>query len=130
VFHIWKDGSYGSGIASQFVGNDPQRFDALTTQEFPKEALCRTLITTCLNQDVDHITILIDGTPQILQLSIDSKEDLIQMPAVSQPALSSLQLPNVARTELLAPLPDRLIQYGDSALGKKILNIPEAQAKR
>jgi hypothetical protein len=62
----------------------------LITQQSAKESLCRALITVRLNQNVDHITILIDGTPQILQFAIHSKQDLIQMPAIAQPSLSSL----------------------------------------
>ena len=127
--HIGEDGSHGSGVASQFVGNDPQWFGALTAQQSSKESLCSALITMRLDQDVDHVTVLIYGTPQILLLAVDSNEDLIQVPVVAQPSLSSLQFPSIVRTELLTPLPDRLIGHDDSALGKKILDISEAQAE-
>ena len=82
-----------------------------------------------LDQDVDHVAILIHGTPEILLLAVDSNEDLIQVPVVAQPSLSSLQFPSIVRTELLTPLPDRLIGHDDSALGEKILDISEAQAE-
>jgi hypothetical protein len=82
-----------------------------------------------LNQDVDHVTILIHGTPQILLLAINPNENLIQVPVIAQSPLSSLQFPSIGRTELLTPLPDRLVRHDDSALGKKILDITEAQAE-
>ena len=53
--HIAEDASHGSGVASQFVGNDPQWLRALTAQESSKESLCGTLITMRLNQNVDHV---------------------------------------------------------------------------
>jgi hypothetical protein len=34
VSHVAEDASHGSGVASQFVGNDLQSFRALATQEF------------------------------------------------------------------------------------------------
>jgi hypothetical protein len=42
---------------------------------------------------------------------------------------TSLQFPSIVRTELLTPLPYRLIGPDDSALGEKILDIPEADAE-
>jgi hypothetical protein len=62
-------------------------------------------------------------------LAVDSNEDLIQVPVIAESTLSSLQLPNVARTELLTPLPDRLIGHDNPPLGEKILYISEAQAE-
>jgi hypothetical protein len=129
VNHVAKDGSYGSGVASQFIGNDPHWFGTLATQEFSKEPFCGALITIRLDQNVDHVPVLIDGTPQILLQPFDSNKDLIQVPVVAEPALSSLQFPCIVRTEFLTPLPDRLIRHSESALGEKILDISEAQAE-
>jgi hypothetical protein len=129
VSHVAEDVSDGSGVASQFVGNDPQRFGALTTQESSKESLCSALITLRLDQDVDDVAVLIHGSPQILLSAVDSNEDLIQVPVVAQSSLSSLQFASIVRTELLTPLPDRLIGHDDSALGEEILDISEAQAE-
>jgi hypothetical protein len=83
-----------------------------------------------LDQNVHDVSVLIHGTPQILLFAVDSNEDLIQMPLVAQPSLSALQFASIDRAELLAPLPDRLLQHDDSPLGKKILDISEAQEKR
>jgi hypothetical protein len=43
------------------------------TQESSKESLCSSLITTALNQNVDHMAILTHGTPEILLLAVDAK---------------------------------------------------------
>ena len=89
---------YGSGVAPRFVGNDPQWFGALAAQQSAKESLCGTLVTMRLYQDVDHVSILIHGPPQILLLAVESDEDLIQVPLVTEPSLSSLQFPSIAGT--------------------------------
>jgi hypothetical protein len=82
-----------------------------------------------LDQNVDHVPVLIHGAPQIPLLSVDSNEDFIQMPVIAQPSLSSLQSPGIVETELLTPLPDGFIGYDDAALGEKIFDIPETQAE-
>jgi hypothetical protein len=70
VSHVAEDASYGSGVAPQAVGNDPQWFGALAAQQSSKESLCGTLITMRLGQDADHVAILIHGPPQTLLLPL------------------------------------------------------------
>jgi hypothetical protein len=40
-------------------------------------------IAVTLNQDVDHIPILVDRPPEIVALTLDVHEDFVQMPHVS-----------------------------------------------
>ena len=129
VSHAAEDSSRGSRVASQFVGNDPQWFGPLAPQQSPKEPFCGALITMRLDQDVDRVSILIHGTPQILLLAVDSNEDLIQVPVVAKPSLTSLQFPSIVRTEFLTPPSNRLIGHDDSPLGEKILDLSKAQAE-
>ena len=109
VSHGAEDASHSRGVASQFVGNDSQWFGTLTPQEPLKESFCGPLIPMRLDQDVDHVAVLIHSTPQVMLLAVDSNKNLVQVPVVAEPSLSSLQFPNKFTTELLTPLPDRLI---------------------
>ena len=93
VSHVAEDALHGSGVASKLVGNDPQWFGTLATQGFSEESLCRSLITMWLDQNVNNVGVLIHGAPQIPLLAVNSNEDLIQVPVVTQPSLSSLQFP-------------------------------------
>ena len=94
VSHVAEASSDRGRVASQSVGDDAQRFSSLPAQKPAEEPLCSASITSRLHQDVDYVAVLIDRTPEILQFSVDSKEDLVQMPVVAEPALSSLQLAN------------------------------------
>jgi hypothetical protein len=98
--HVAEDASHGRS-SSAVCRYNPQWFGALAAQESSKESLCGTLITIRLDQDVDHVAILIDNPPQIPLLAVDSNEDLIQVPVVTEPSLTSLQFPSIAGTELL-----------------------------
>jgi hypothetical protein len=101
----------------------------LAAQQPSKESFRGALIATRLNQDVDHVAVLIHGTPEILLLPVDSNEDFVQVPNISEAALTPLQFSGIARTELLAPESYRFIRHDDSALGEKVLDIPEAQTE-
>lgn len=83
-----------------------------------------------LDQNVDHVAVLIHGAPQMPLLAVDSNEDLIQVPVVTQSSLSPLQFPSIIETELLTPLSDRLIGDDDSTFGEKILDTRKLRQKR
>ena len=122
-------GSDRGRVASQSVGDDPQRLSSLPAQKPTKEPLCGMSITSRLHQNVDYIAVLIDRAPEILQVAIDSKEDFVQMPVVAEPALQSLQFANIICAELLTPQPNRFIGYEDASLRQKILDVSEAEAE-
>ena len=82
-----------------------------------------------LYEDVDHVAVLIHGTPEILLLAVDSNEDFVQVSNIAEAALTPLQFSGIVRTELLTPESNRFIRDDDSAFGQKILNISEAQAE-
>ena len=52
-------------------------------------------IAISLNQDIDHVSILIDCPPEIVPLPLDVHEELIQVPDVSQPPLFAPEFPGV-----------------------------------
>ena len=52
-----------------------------------------------LDEDIKDVAILIDGAPEIVPLSLDGDEGLVQMLSVAQPALSMLEPASVCRTE-------------------------------
>ncbi len=67
-------GSMSGAIAAQFVRNQPVGFHSLSFQQLAKKAFGCTPIPTGLDEDVDHITVLVDGAPEILTLALDVDE--------------------------------------------------------
>jgi hypothetical protein len=82
-----------------------------------------------LNQDIDHVSILIHGPPQIMSLSLDGHEELVQVPDVAQLSFSAPEVAGVVWTELLTPLSDGLIGDHDSSLCQEFLDVTEAQGE-
>jgi hypothetical protein len=126
---VAEGGSYGSRVAPEPVSNDAKWLLSLAKQQPAEEFLGSPLVTARLNQDVDHVAVLIHGPPEILLLAVDSNEHFVQVPGVSQSPLPTLQFPRIVGTELLTPQPDRLIRNNNSPLGEQILYISEAQAE-
>ena len=115
-------------VAAQLVGHETTRFLSLTLQEFSEESPRRTPVPTGLDEQVNQVTVLVHGAPQILALTVDRDEDFVQQPRISESTLTSLHPPGVIGAELPAPLPNSFVRHDDAAFGQQILDIPEAQA--
>jgi hypothetical protein len=63
VGHVAQNRSHGARVAPEFVGNDTKRFLSLAAQQPSKESFCGALIAARLNQDVNHVAVLIHCTP-------------------------------------------------------------------
>jgi len=123
------DAPVGCGITPQLVGDQPPGWATLTLQQLTKEAFGSTSVATSLDEDIDHVTILINGTPEIVTPTLDGDEHLVQVPRIAEATLSALQRTRVLRAELEAPKPDRFVGNCDAALREEILNISKAQTE-
>ena len=129
VGNAWQDCSTGSSIALQLIGDDPEWLLALTAQQSAKEPLGCTLIAARLQENIDDITVLIHGTPKILLLAVDSDEEFVQIPGITEASLFLLETSGIVGSEFPAPSPDGFVRNDDSAFGQKIFNVPEAQTE-
>ena len=102
-------------IASQLVFDQPPRLAALPLQQFAEDAFGGSSITARLDENIDHVTILINGTPEILTPTLDRDEDLVQVPSITEATLPTLQATSVLRTKLEAPKPDRFVGNRDES---------------
>ncbi len=116
-------------VASELVGDQPSGFAPLPFQQLAEEPLGRPGVSPLLDQDIDHIPILVDSTPKIVALPVDRDENLVQEPGVTQLAALASRPARVLGAELGTPTPDRLIRNNHSALRQEVLDVPEAQAE-
>ena len=92
-----------------------------------KEALGRPLVAPLLHQDIEHVTMLIHGTPEIKNLTVDLDHNFIKIPLVARPWPVSPNDIGKQRTKSLLPLMDGLVTDIDAAVGKNVLNIAKAE---
>src|SRR5262249_3244476 len=129
VGHMRQHRSECGSITLQLVSDDPKWFFALVSQQSLKESLGCTPIPMRLNENVDDVAVLIDGTPKVLLLAVDSHEQLVQMPSIAEATLSSSETLGIVGSELPAPSRDGFVRNDDAAFSKKIFNITEAHTK-
>ena len=89
----------GSRIAAKLVRDQSSRLTALPLQQHTEKACRGTPIAPGLDEDIDHIAVLVDGTPQILPLALDGHEQFVQVPGVAQASSPATERPGVRRTE-------------------------------
>jgi hypothetical protein len=116
-------------VARKLVGQQLARLFPLAFQHLTKESLSRPGVAATLDEDIEDVTILIDGTPQVVDLSAGGDEDLIDVPSVPKSALPTLEGSAVAGPELQTPAPNGLVGDDDASFGEEVLDIPEAQRK-
>ena len=60
----------------------------------------RARIPSRLEQDVNHVPVLVNGPPQILPLPLDRHEEFVQVPGVAHPASAPPQPPRVVDPDM------------------------------
>ncbi len=101
----------------------------LAFQELDKEALRRTTVAPGLDEDIDHIAVLIDRTPEILPLAVGRDEDFVQKPRLPDATLTSFQCPRLLWTEFQTPLSNGFVGNDAPAFGEQIFHIAETQGE-
>jgi len=61
----------GRRVAAKLVGDQTPWRTALPFQQLTEEAFGRTPIAPGLDEDVDHVAVLVDGPPEILLATLD-----------------------------------------------------------
>ncbi len=129
VDHGRHHGTMRGRVAAELVCDQPARLAALSSQQLAEEPFGRPSIAPRLHQDVEHVAVLVHGTPQILLPPLDPHEQFVQIPGVALAAPAVSQPPRIGESERHTPLPNRLVGYGDTPFSEEILNLPETQAE-
>ncbi len=124
-----EDLPMGGRITPKLVGDQLPRCLSLMFQGPTKEASSGSTMSTLGDQNIDHVSILIDGTPKIEALTLDGDEEFIDVPDVAEPSLLPPQSSRVGRSEFLTPVSDRFVRDKDSSLCKQVFYVPKAQGE-
>jgi hypothetical protein len=79
----WHDYFLCGLIAGQFVGDDDSRNVLESFEQLAKEPFRRLFVAPTLHKDIQHVAMLIDGSPQVRPFPVDRQKDFIQVPLVS-----------------------------------------------
>ena len=71
------------GVASELVGDDPPTGSALLLEKPTKKPGRSCLVPPFLDQDIQDLPILINGSKQVTQSSVDPNKDFIDKPLIA-----------------------------------------------
>src|SRR4051794_2932207 len=91
MFHMWQDLAFRRRVALELVGDDHPRRILQALQQLAEEALGGFGIAPALHQNIEHVAVLVNGTPEIVLLATDAEKDLIHEPFVARSGPTSLQ---------------------------------------
>ena len=127
--HGREDVPMCSQITPKLVDNQLPGCLSLMFQGSTKEAFSGSTISTLGNQNIDHVSILIDGPPKIEALTLDGDEEFIDVPDVAESSPFPTQSSGVGRSEFLTPVSDRFVGDKDSSLSKQVFYVSKAQGE-
>ena len=115
-------------IAPQLVGMDHLRH-VVFPQEADKKGLGRLGVSVFLKQNVQHVPVFVDRSPQPMLDPADLDADLVQMPSRTPAGFSMAQFLGQEWGELDVPLTESLVTDLNTTLVKQFLNVPLAEGE-
>ena len=88
-------------VRNQLIGDSPLAF-----QELTEEALGSTLVLTALHENIQDVTVLVDGAPKILAFALNRHGNLIEEPTVTERSAPLSKASRVVEAKPGTPLPD------------------------
>ncbi len=101
----------------------------MNLQQSPKETGGRPAITPGLDEEVEHVTILVNRPPEIPTPALNLHKQLVEIPGVAQASSPATQPLCVRRTKSATPLPNRFVGHRDPTLREEVFGISETQAE-
>ena len=116
-------------VAPQLVRHDLPGLAAMSPHKPPEESLRCRAISSSLQIDVDHFSILIHSPPQILLLTIDLHEDLVDEERIAITTVSPFQTTSISSTKFDTPKSDGFVANNDASLREQVFDITIAEVE-
>src|ERR1700732_4185211 len=113
----------GSAVGAQLVGRHSRRREALLAEQLAHQLDGRRPVSTALDQDLEDLALVVDGTPQIHALARDPDDHFVEMPAIARSRTAPPQTPRDRPPEFAHPPPRELVGDVEPTLGKQLLDI-------
>ena len=114
-------------VAGELVGHDDPRHILPPLEQFAEELYGGLGVSAGLDEDVEHVALLVDGAPEIVLLAVDANVHLVEVPFIAGSRSAAAQPGDVGVPEFVAPLPDGLVGDDNAALQHQLLDLAEAE---
>jgi hypothetical protein len=129
MLHARQNLPFGRCVACQLVGDDDSRYVLQSFEQLAEELLGGSLITSALHQDIKDVAMLIDRSPEVVPLAIDSEKHLVQVPLIATARATTAQFIDVGLTELQAPLAHGFVGEHDASLGHELFDVAKTEGE-
>ena len=126
VRHGRQQVTLGCGVTAKFVGGNCEGRSGLRAQHLSKETPRCLRVLALLDEDLDEITILVDGTPEISALTLDRDDDFVEKPSITPQSHPLLDLMGIIGSKSSAPLTDSFVGDGYTSFGQEVFDVAEA----
>src|SRR3954466_11282698 len=109
-------------VRTQLV-RDEQFRQALLAEQLAHEPDSSLSVATPLNQHLEDLTLMVDGTPQVHPSAGNPDDHLVEVPQRTRAPTALLQLAGDPRAKFQHPAPDRFVGDIKAALSKQLLDI-------
>jgi hypothetical protein len=123
MFDAGQNLPFGRGITGQLVGDDHAWHVLKSLEELAEKLLGSSLIAPALHEDIQHVPMLINSSPQIVPFAVDGEKHLIQMPLITTARAATTQLIGIPLTEFEALLSDCFVGQCNASLGHKLFDV-------
>src|SRR5712672_172727 len=119
----------GRAVGAQLVGCHPLRREALLAEQLAHELDGRRPVSAALDQDLEDLAFMVDGTPQVHMLARDPHDHFVEMPSIARSGAAPPQIASDHRSEFEHPTANALVGDVEPTLGKQLLDIAIAQSE-
>ena len=116
MLYARQDFTFGSSITLQFISDNHAWHILYSFEELTEKSFRCLFVASALDENVEHVAILIHRSPEIVSLPTDGEEDLIHMPRVATTRATTAQFIGRGLTKFQTPLPHSFRGHDDPAL--------------
>ena len=100
---------------------------AAALEPLPEDLLRRLLVPAALHQNIQPMTVLIDGPPEVMAFTVAAEKHLIEVPLITRPGTPAAYLVGLLVAKLAAPLPDGFIGHDHPTGAQECFDIAVAE---
>ncbi len=91
MLYTRQDLAFGCTITLQFISDDHARDVLESFEELAEKSFRGFFVAPALDENVEHISVLIHRSPQIVSLATDREKHLVHMPLVATTRTATAQ---------------------------------------
>src|SRR5829696_1512258 len=119
----------GGSIKAQLIGHELVGRIALLLQQLAHEPQGRRRVALGLDQQIQHLALTVDSTPQVHARALDRDHHFVQVPPARWPGSKPAQVAGEGGAELQDPAPDGLVGGFDAPLSQELFHIAVAESE-